>query len=247
MLKSILAIVLVQLGSATTLLAQDIGPINTERPSFSSSPLALPRGYWQIEAGYDYARTLGSNSAKEHTLPNTLLRHGFYPRFELQLNWSGYTWSKSSGSETNGVKDASLGVKWQLSEDGTRFEAAFFAGLSLPVGDSKLSSDDYDPELAIFWTYSGGLDWFGTAKLTESGKQYKLQNAVGINFSLAGSTGAFLEYEGSYPEGQGPTHELNYGVTWLLSEDLQLDVNGSLGLNSRASDYGLGAGIAYRF
>ena len=33
-------------GAADT-FAQDIGPINTERPSFSSSPLALPTDYWR--------------------------------------------------------------------------------------------------------------------------------------------------------------------------------------------------------
>ena len=153
----------------------------------------------------------------------------------------------SSGSQTNGVKDASLGVKWQLNDKDAKFVAALFAGVSLPVGDSDLSSDDYDPELGFFWSYSSGLDWFGTAKLTDSGKRYKLENAIGINLSLGQETSAFIEYEGSYPEGQGPAHDLNFGVTWLLSHNLQVDLNGSLGLNSRASDYGLGTGIAYRF
>lgn len=42
-------------------------------------------------------------------------------------------------------------------------------------------------------------------------------------------------------------HDLNYGVTRLLNHKLQVDLNGSIGLNSRASDYALGTGIAYRF
>jgi hypothetical protein len=246
-LKPVLAILLVLFANSNSLFAQDIGPINTERPSFSSSPIALYTGFWQIEAGYDYSRTRGSNGSKEHTLPDTLLRFGFYERFEAQLKWSGYTWKDASGTETNGVKDASLGVKWQLNSEDSNFVVAIFAGISLPIGDSGISSDDYDPELALFWTYAGGLDWFGTAKLTESGKKYKLENAIGINLTLAENTGAYVEYEGAFPEGQGPSHEVNFGVTWLLADDLQVDVNGSLGLNSRASDYGLGAGIAYRF
>ncbi len=246
-LKPVFAVLLILLACSKTLFAQDIGPINTERPSFSSSPIALPAGFWQIEAGYDYSRTLGSDGSKEHTLPDSLLRFGFYSRLEAQLKWSGYTWKNSSGSDTNGVKDGSLGVKWQLNSEDSNFVAALFAGVSLPVGDNGFSSDDYDPELALFWTYAGRLDWFGTAKLTESGKKYKLENAIGINLSLAHNTGAYVEYEGSFPEGQGPSHEVNFGVTWLLTDDLQVDVNGSLGLNSRASDYGLGTGIAYRF
>ena len=228
-------------------LAQDPGPINTERPSFSSSPLALPAGFWQIEAGYEYTRNLGSNRSKEHTLPYALLRFGFHPRFELQLNWPGHNRMTSPGSRTTGSKDASLGVKWQISADDAPFVAAVFAGVTLPVGDKDLTSNEYDPELAVFWTYSGVLEWFGTAKLTGSGNKYKLENAIGINFSPAQDTGAYIEYKGSFPEGRGPAHDLNFGVTWLLSNDLQVDLNGALGLNKRASDFTLGTGIAYRF
>jgi hypothetical protein len=240
----IVTLILSLLAGIECALAQDPGPINTERPSFSSSPLALTAGFWQIEAGYEYTRNLGSNSSKEHTLPNALLRFGFHPHFEVQLNWAGYNRMTSSGSRTTGLKDASLGVKWQISADDTPFVAAVFAGFTLPVGDKDLTSDAYDPELAVFWTYAGALEWFGTAKLTGSDNKYKLENAAGINFSLAQDTGAYVEYKGSFPEGQGPAHDLNFGVTWLLSNDLQVDLNGALGLNNRASDFTLGTGIA---
>lgn len=242
-----LIVILVQFAYGPIVFAQDPGPINTERPSFSSSPLALLPGYWQIEGGYDYSRNTGTSGSKEQSLPNALLRFGFHQDFELQLNWSGYSWSQSSGTETNGIKDASLGVKWQLNEADAAFVAGLFAGVSLPVGDSELSSDDYDPELALFWTFASPLNWFGTVKITDSESRYKLQNAIGINLTLAPNASAFFEYEGSYPEGKGPAHELNFGVMWLLVDELQVDLNGSVGLNSRATDYGVGAGIGYRF
>jgi hypothetical protein len=243
----LLLVVLLQSAAGSVVFAQDPGPINTERPSFSSSPLALFPGYWQIEAGYEYGRSTGSNGFRDQSLPNALLRFGFYRNFELQLNWTGYSWSRSSATETNGFKDASLGVKWQLNEADSAFVAGLFAGVSLPIGDGELTSDDYDPELALFWTYAGRLDWFGAVKLTHSESRHKLQNAIGINLELAPKTSAFLEYEGSYPEGRGPAHELNLGVLWLLADELQVDLNGSVGLNGRATDFGLGAGIAYRF
>jgi hypothetical protein len=123
------------LSGATVVFAQDPGPINTERPSFSSSPLALPTGYWQIEAGYQYTRNPGSNRSKDHTLPNALLRFGFHERLELQLNWSGYTRMISDGAETKGLKDASLGVKWQVNRADAAVVVGLFAGISLPVGD----------------------------------------------------------------------------------------------------------------
>jgi hypothetical protein len=36
---------LAHIPGAISVFAQDPGPINTERPSFSSSPLALPTGF----------------------------------------------------------------------------------------------------------------------------------------------------------------------------------------------------------
>jgi hypothetical protein len=243
----VLTFLLAHLPGANVVFAQDLGPINTERPSFSSSPLALPTGFWQIEAGYQYTRNVGSNSSKDHTLPNALLRFGFHERLELQLNWSGYTRMISNGAKTKGLNDASLGMKWQVNKADAAVAVGLFAGVSLPVGDREFTSDDYAPEFAVFWTHSGSLDWFGTAKLSWSGNKYKLENAVGISLSLAQNTGAYFEYKGSFPEGQGPAHDLNFGVTWLLADDLQVDLNGGLGLNKRASDYFVGTGIAYRW
>jgi opacity protein-like surface antigen len=243
----LLAVLSIGLAPCSPALAQDPGPINTERPSFSSSPLALPAGFWQIEAGYEYTRTTGSNGSKEHTLPNALLRWGFHPRFELQFDWTGYSWMTASGKETNGFKDLSVGVKWQLQDGSAPFLAGLFAGLSLPVGDEELTSDDYDPELGFFWTYAGSLDWFGTVKLTESANKYKLENAIGISFSPTPNTSTYVEYKGSFPDGQGPAHDLNFALMHLLANDLQVDLNSTIGLNKRASDYTLGLGIAYRF
>jgi predicted porin len=225
----------------------DPGPINTERPSFSSSPLALAKGYWQIETGYQYTRN-NDPFLKDHTLPNALLRYGFYEKLELQLNSAGYTWKNSEGQETNGHQDASLGIKWQVNESDALVPIGLFGGVSLPVGSAGFSNDDYDPTMALYWSYSGSLAWFGTAKLTHSSDLFTLDNAVGINFSLADNTGAYLEYLGNFYEddARDSAQTLNLGATYLLSNDLQADVSGGAGLNSSANDYHVGIGLSYR-
>jgi len=194
--------------------SQDVGPINTERPSFSSSPLALPTGFWQIEAGYQLTRNNGSDSLKEQTLPNALLRFGFYPNLELQLNGVGFKKTRTDGVETDGFQDFSLGIKWQVNGSDAVVPIGLFAGVSLPVGSSEFTSDDYDPLVGVFWSHSGRLEWFGTVKAQKSGGKYSYDNAVGISFSLKETTGAFLEFHSSLPEGAGPAHNLN-GVVGL--------------------------------
>ena len=46
--------------------------------------------------------------------------------------------------------------------------------------------------------------------------------------------------------GSGPAHTLNGGLTHLLTDNLQLDINGGVGINGRADDYFLGPGLAFR-
>ena len=72
--------------ATTGVQAQD--SINAERPGFSSSPLTLDQGRWQLEGGYQYQR-IGSG-VDAQALPLMLLRYGAGERAEIQLNWSGF-------------------------------------------------------------------------------------------------------------------------------------------------------------
>ena len=123
---------------------------------------------------------------------------------------------------------------------------ALFAGLSLPIGDDAFSSDEVDPTLGAFWSYSAGLDWFGAVVISESANDASLSNAIGISLGLGDDTGAYIEYFGNYGSKSGPQHSLNGGFTYVPRFDLQWDVHAGVGLN-RAPDLFIGLGVAYRF
>jgi hypothetical protein len=235
--------------SLSEAFAQELGPINTERPSFSSSPLVLPTGLWQIETGYQFTRDKDESSLKDHTLPNLLLRFGFHEKLELQLSGVTYKWQELDGLEENGFPGAGLGIKWQVNNSDAVVPVGLFGGISLPVGSSEFTNDNYDPSIGIFWSHSSTLDWFGTAIVKYSNDLFTFDNAIGISFSLPGNTGAFVEYLANFYENDndGSGHNLNLGASWLLSDNLQLDINGGVGLNSKANDYYTGMGISYRF
>ncbi len=226
--------------------AQDAAPISAERPGFSSSPTTLSPSMLQVETGYQYTRD-GGGDFSDHTLPLALIRVGLAERLELQLSWAGISWTEVGGRDFDGANDAGIGVKWQVTGSDALFPLAFFAGLSLPVGDDEFSSDDVDPTLGVFWTHSAGLDWFGTVLLSESDGDVTVGNALGVSLPIDADTGAYIEYFGSYGGGAGPEHVLNGGVAYLPRRDLQLDVHAGAGLNGRAVDFFLGLGLAYRF
>ena len=232
---------------AAPALAQDNGPINAERPGFSSSPIVLAPSAFQVESGYQYTHESGSADLDEHTLPLALFRVGLTRAVELQLGWAGYSWSEADGSSSSGANDASVGVKWRVNQETAAVPVALFAGVSLPVGSDEFSSDEVDLTLGAFWTHSASLDWFGTVLISDADTDTTFSSAVGISLPIADRTGAYVEYFGNFGGAGGPEHYLNGGFTVLPNYHLQLDVHAGLGLNGRARDLFIGLGIASRF
>lgn len=231
----------------TSAAAQDQAVISAERPGFSSSPIALASEAMQIETGYQYTRDRGSIDVDDQTLPLALFRVGLAENLEVQLSWTGYSWLDIDGQRLSGANDASIGVKWQLTETDAPAALAVFAGATLPVGNDEFGSDDYDPLLGAFWSYSAQLDWFGTVLFSESAGDISVGNAVGVSIPVSAATGAYVEYFGLFEENSGPEHYLNGGVAYLPRNNMQLDLNVGTGLNSRAADFFFGFGLAYRF
>lgn len=232
---------------STTAAAQFSDAVSGERPGFSSSPIALAKSRFQLEGGYQFTRDNGSPDISNSTLPLTLFRYGVADQVELQLSWAGWSWTDAGGQDIDGATDASVGVKWQLTDADATTPVALFAGASLPIGSSDLSSDDVDPVIGAFWSHSSSLNWFGTLLVSHSNDQTTTQNAVGLSLPYGNRSSGYIEYFGNYGDDGGPQHYLNGGIAYLSTANLQLDVNGGFGLNSRALDFFLGFGFAYRF
>jgi len=225
--------------------AQEPGPIVADRPSFSASPVTVGKGTWQTEFGYLFTRI--DSDTNSHSIPNALLRLGLSDEAELQISWSGYTRLESSSVSNSGYSDVSIGGKWQLSDDEASTRFAFLASISVPVGDDDFSSDSYDPNIRFIWSHSGALEWFGTASLTQSDGNNSFSNGLGLSFALGNESSLFVEHVVTLPEQGSSRHELNSGLLVLRGANMQFDIHGTIGLNSSASDFALGAGFAKRF
>lgn len=231
--------------TTTPTVAQE-QPLTTERPGFSSSPIALDPGILQLEGGYEYLYDDDGVEFDAGTLPLLLVRYGLADRLELQLGWAGYTWAEADNRDINGTSDASVGVKWQLTEDGAQLPVSLFAGVSVPVGAEAFSTDRFDPTVGAFWSYSAALDWFGTVLVSQPDHKTVLSNALGISLPLSERLGSYVEYYGNYGDG-GPEHYVNGGFTYLPELATQFDVHVGLGLNERSADLFIGLGLAHRF
>jgi hypothetical protein len=252
---------------ATPVLANEMGELVTDRPDATESSSTVAPGYIQFEAGFTHFEDSDQGEGVEgHGVPESLLRIGLADDWELRLAYSGYQWERthSSGGSTNkseGSADTEIGFKVRLAqEDGVMPEIAFLSHLSLPVGKSPFTSHRPDPmyRLAFSHTlsekYSLGYN-LGQVWATEEDAvgdrdtRSIFQYTIALGVAIDETTGMFLEFFGDIATGSGgggPANTFDGGFTWLLADNLQLDLVAGSGLSNSADDWFIGTGVSIR-
>jgi hypothetical protein len=245
-------------------------PLVTDRPDFTESTDAVPRGRYQLEFGYTFTYDReGYDRVRDHTAPELLLRAGLLDDFELRLGWSGYSWFDTlSLGETRGGRailredhdqgaaDFSLGFKYKVFEqEGLRPHFGVLGGLSMPSGSAKTTAGNVEPELVFAWAYDlhervglGGN--VGLAVRNDETHQFLQTSAsMALGVALTESLGAYVEYFGFYPDAfaQDAAHSLGGGLTFLITDNFQIDLRAGVGLNEQADDLFTGIGMAWRW
>lgn len=232
-------------------------PLVTDRPDFTESTEAVPFGRAQIEMGYTYTHDGGGDSLRQHTAPELLVRVGLVRNVELRIGWTGFVRSDTNGVIAQGGDDLTLGAKIKLLEqEGATPDFAVLVSTTVPVGAEAVSSDEYNPAIGLAWAYDL-TDWLSLGgnvnfawPTSDSGAQFFQTSAsIALGLSITDQLGAFAEYFGVFDaDGSGgPAHSFDTGLTYLINNNVQIDGRVGFGLNGRADDVFVGAGLAFRF
>ena len=236
-------------------------PIVPDRPGFSTGAYTVKPGRLNIEFGYQYSFNNHNTDTSTHTTPLSNLRVGITNKIEFDLLWDGWNIDdqEDSNPETS-VTDASVGGKYRIIEI-DKFNLTALGLLSFPVGSSPSTSGHIDPRLGLLWDYSlsNSMSIFGNVlantDVTKGDRNYSIQPIVGVSFSHTSQLGTYLEYNSDIPLHTGESSEpgsssvqntINGGVTYLLTDDIQLDINAGVGLDSETDNF-IGTGISIRF
>ncbi len=249
-------------------------PIVTDRPDFTESSQTVPYGHVQLEMGYTFTQEREYTlQTREHTVPEFLFRIGLIEHLELRIGWAGYTYahtreritertdsggyrtSWSSGWEQGG-SDLYLGAKLEVcDQDGLIPQLAVMGALTVPSGSTGFSSGDVEPNFVLLYTWdlSERFSLAGNTGLfiLREGTHRFLQTtqSVSLAYDIMGPLGGYVEYFVFAPDaiGQDCAHNANTGLTWLLTDNIQLDWRIGMGLNERAPDFFTGVGLSVRF
>jgi hypothetical protein len=231
--------------------AQCNGSLGPDRPGFSTGTNVLAPGCQEIEFGVQETHD-DALSLRDLTSPLLLYRVGVGERWELRAAWDGLSSTTTTGGHERAANDSSLGMKYRVL-DGSAFTLSVLGEVSLPTGSRVLSSKGYDPALGLLWNYalddqdsvSGTVQ---TASISDGGHRAE-ETSLAVDFSRAFDShwGGFVEFYAARDAGSSVANTFDGGITYLVGNDLQFDVNAGIGLNANADDRFIGAGAAWRF
>lgn len=238
----------------------------TDRPDQTESSSVAPVGYFQWETGWTYSEFGDHERFKNHSFPETLWRYGLIDNLELRFGFMGYNWEEADGTDNSsmsddGCGDTEIGMKLRLwEEDGWRPETAVLTHLSLPTGKEAFSSNRTDPSYRLAFShtltddlslgYNLAQNWVTDENdLGDRDTRSVLAYSAVLGLGVTEELGTFIEFFGESATGKsdGPANSIDFGWTYLLSDNLQIDMLAGIGLSDKAADWFIGTGVVYRF
>lgn len=254
------------LGQPNTVRAQAVEPLITDRPDQTESASVVGSGVVQFEGGWTFAQdeAVGSRS-RDIAVPALLVRLGIAPSVEGRLGFAGWQRSElrnptGQTTTTSGLGDLDLGFKYKLLDArGAVPDLALIGAVTLPTGAESFRTERAAPAIRLAAAhriterlglgYNAGATW--TSELDAAGRQVTFVDGLYtlvVGMTITDRLSAFVESFGSLAlDNAGVTHHLvDFGFTYLLNADLQLDASAGYGLSDGAGDWFMGAGVAVR-
>jgi hypothetical protein len=232
----------------TNLYAQTT--IQTDRPDQTECPFITPASFIQAENGFTYENIDKNN--KSITLPTILWKYGLNKNFELRLITEANT-IKAMSNKVSGFVPTIIGFKVSVSEEKGIIPATGFIGhLAIPnAASTKFKASYYAPSFRFNMqhtlsnkftlAYNLGAEWNGESP--EPTFIYTLTSGMSITEKL----GAYIELYGFAPQNQYADHRADGGFTYLISNDVMVDISGGFGITEQSPDNYFALGFSYRF
>jgi hypothetical protein len=238
-------------------------PLASDRPDFTEASSTVGRGITQIEMGYTrFFDDTPAERTLSHSFPEILLRQGIGRDWlELRVGWTYNSQSQALGAisgTAHGADDLYLGAKLALTPQQSWLpEMALVPQMTVPVG-GPFSAQRVLP--GINWLYGWDINeqyaFGGSTQYNLSVDEFtrSLHGEFAQSFTIGRSwterLHSYVEWFLLTPVGadsEGTEHYFDGGLTYLLTENLQLDIRIGKGVSADATDYFTGAGVVIRF
>jgi hypothetical protein len=244
-------------------------PIATDRPDFVESAQVVGRGRFQLETGYTLDKSKHDGIKNDSYSTPTLLRFGLNDSWEFRVETEGFMRSTSQnligpGAGTSltehGFADLGLGLKWQLQngDEATEKPSIGIVGqLDFSSGSQAFRGQGTRPSLllAVEWDLPGdtaiGFMPGIIVDKNDQGKNFGIGVlALTMSKPIAQGWSGFVEVaaqELKTRKNGGNVVTFDTGISYLLSNDAQVDFYVMKGISKAASNLQTGVGLSLRY
>ncbi|QDT29194.1 hypothetical protein Enr10x_45430 [Gimesia panareensis] len=238
-------------------------PLQTDRPNFTSTSVTVGKGVTQIESGYTYMKSNETGQdVRYQSFGEFLFRQGILADWlEFRVGFSPLQQTAQIGSYQNstfGTDDLDLALQFALTpQAGILPEMALIVSMSVPTGSPAFTSHQVEPGVDLIYAWqlndflSVAASTQGYGNVDDSGSSYlEMAQSCSVGYQLTKSLGAYTEWFALIPSGARTArteHYFDAGFTYLINNNVQLDMSAGVGLSEAAADFFAGAGLSIRF
>jgi predicted porin len=231
-------------------------PADANHPLITEDTGVLGKGGWQLELHGEKARDRQGGIIQRTTEVSAVLGYGVIEKADLQIELP-YLREVTDGDVAKGRGDASLSLKWRFYES-AGFSMVFKPDVLLPSGRDELGlgagRTRWAANLAAAYEF-GKFELLGHVGYTHNRnriaeRQSLWHASAALLYALTDKLRVLVDYgRDSHPDSAArtPRRELVYGLTYALSEDLDLGIGVKKGLNDPADDRALRLGAKLRW
>jgi hypothetical protein len=242
----------------------------TDRPDKTESAYSVDAGHYQIEMDLLSYTDDRSSAGGEHLTVKALaiapinLKVGVLNNVDLQMIAESYNiqWTKdraaNSSTRLSGFGDLLLRCKTNLwGNDGGPSALAVMPFVKLPtnqhgLGNGALEGGIIFPfamELPADWGFGAQAEMDYLQDSSSSDYHQEFINTVTISHDIVGKLGGYVELFSNVSTESGAkwVATFDFGFTYALTRDIQLDAGMNIGLTSAADDFNPFVGLSLRF
>jgi hypothetical protein len=238
--------------------------LSTDRPDQTESPYTVDAGHWQIEfdfANYTYDSDAGVRTRTLNVAPVNV-KLGLTNTTDLQFIYDSYTRERvrTAGvtTTTDDWGDLTLRLKQNLwGNDGGDTALAVMPFIKLPLKTGDAGNDLVEGgiiiPLAVSLPAGWGMglmteiDWLADA--TGNGRHVEWLNTITFSHDITERLGGYVEFVSVHSEESGAewVAQADIGLTYAISDDIQLDGGCNFGVTDAAPDVQPFIGLTLRY
>ncbi len=242
----------------------DVAPICTDRPTKSTFACTVPKGMIQIESDVIFWSRSDTGGQRSDVLlyTNPTVKFGLTDSSDIQFNLAPQVEARTRiAGQTitqRGVGDLTVRFKQRLTDPDGRVQLAVVPFVKVPTAARGIGNGEWEGGITTTLQVLSGpltltvVPQFAllASSLEPSARHVEFQGLVNLAYGIAPRTTLAAELWTSQnwdPSGTVRQYSADTALSYLLNNDLQIDIGGNFGLNQTTPDLQLYAGISARF